>query len=517
MSSLSSSYAGLSSSSSSNSSQPTNIDDERQYAGASENSSSSRFAGRSTEELYKSLQAITVPSSSPRATFSNWAKTYFCKPLAVFEPTNVEECAAILELARREGKVVRAVGVGHSPSDLAFTNEFMIRMTRMNKMLEISTEKQYFKAEAGITLEDLHGELARYNLAFSCLGSISEQTLGGIITTATHGTGITFPVICKAVTELQVLLADGSQVVCSRTQNSDIFNATLSGIGATGIILTVTMSVEPAFRLKEYQETLPIEEFVGSMHKLLRSAQHPRFWWFPAAGTVRCCYANRTTEALSPGGNWFYDRLVGYHAIQLLLFGGRFVRSLNIWAGRLAAWLATGKTTIVNQSHRIFNVDCRYPQHTTEWAVPLRNAEACIREFRTWIEGEISDPSGIRPHFPIEVRFSAGDDLWMSPSHSEETCWIGIVQFKPYGFNVPYHKYFAHFEQVVFKHGGRPHWAKAHEMKPDDLRRLYPRFDDFRGVLEKVDPKGMFRNEYVRRHILGEDIDLRVFKPTKSP
>lgn len=48
------------------------------------------------------------------------------------------QCALILELARREGKTVRAVGVGHSPSDLACTNEYMLRTTKLDKVLEVS-------------------------------------------------------------------------------------------------------------------------------------------------------------------------------------------------------------------------------------------------------------------------------------------------------------------------------------------------------------------------------------------
>lgn len=90
-----------------------------------------------TDELYRALQGVTVPSSSPRARFNNWGQSYYCKPLAVFEPETEGQCKLILELARREGKVVRAVGVGHSPSDLACTTGFMVRMTRFKRMLEV--------------------------------------------------------------------------------------------------------------------------------------------------------------------------------------------------------------------------------------------------------------------------------------------------------------------------------------------------------------------------------------------
>lgn len=83
---------------------------------------------------------------------------------------------------------------------------------------------------------------------------------------------------------------------------------------------------------------------------------------------------------------------------------------------------------------------------------------------------------------------------------------------RPYGFSTPYHKYFDNFERIVFKHEGRPHWAKAHKLMPDELRKLYPKFDEFRSVLERVDVKGVFRAEYVQRHLFGVDVDQRMFK-----
>jgi len=53
-------------------------------------------------------------------------------------------------------------------------------------------------------------------------------------------------------------------------------------------------------------------------------------------------------------------------------------------------------------------------------------------------------------------------------------------------------------------------------MRPEALRERYPRFNDFTRILETVDPHGMFRNEYVQRHIFGmkgQQVDDRVFKP----
>ena len=91
----------------------------------------------SLEGLYALLRPITVSPSSSGATFYNWGRTFRCTPLSVFEPETEYQCELILELARREGQTVRAVGVGHSPSDLACTKGYMVKMQKMNMILEV--------------------------------------------------------------------------------------------------------------------------------------------------------------------------------------------------------------------------------------------------------------------------------------------------------------------------------------------------------------------------------------------
>ena len=89
---------------------------------------------------------------------------------------------------------------------------------------------------------------------------------------------------------------------------------------------------------------------------------------------------------------------------------------------------------------------------------------------------------------------------------------LTFLIYRPYGFNVPYRKLFQAFEEIVGRYQGRPHWAKPHLLQRDDLRALYPCFDNFTQVLDIVDPNSIFHNEYIQRHIMGKWIDPRVFK-----
>ena len=88
-------------------------------------------------ELYRRLQPVTVDRSSDDALFENCGRTFRCTPSTIFQPESEYQLELILELTRRERQTVRAVGVGHSPSDLACTSGYMIQMNQMNKIIEV--------------------------------------------------------------------------------------------------------------------------------------------------------------------------------------------------------------------------------------------------------------------------------------------------------------------------------------------------------------------------------------------
>lgn len=151
-------------------------------------------------------------------------------------------------------------------------------------------------AQAGITLEALHPQLAARGLAMSIVGSISDSSIAGVISTATHGSGINHPCISSYVLALDVLLANGSRVRCSRNENAELFFASSCGLGATGLIMRVTLQVEKAFRLKEVRVGMHIDEVIQNLHSIARSGEFVRIWWSPQ--TMRACVmtANRTLE-----------------------------------------------------------------------------------------------------------------------------------------------------------------------------------------------------------------------------
>jgi FAD/FMN-containing dehydrogenase len=125
-----------------------------------------------------------------------------------------------------------------------------------------------------------------------------------------------------------------------------------------------------------------------------------------------------------------------------------------------------------------------------EYAVPRESIVDVVRSVEAWI-----DSSGERVPFPVEVRVAAPDDIWLSTAYQRETAYIAVHQFH----ELDHERYFRAVESIVGAVGGRPHWGKLHHQDAVTLERLYPRFDDWREVRARLDPSGVFANDYLDR------------------
>jgi FAD/FMN-containing dehydrogenase len=96
--------------------------------------------------------------------------------------------------------------------------------------------------------------------------------------------------------------------------------------------------------------------------------------------------------------------------------------------------------------------------------------------------------------FPLEYRWVRGDDIWLSPNHGRDSVHISVHQYR----GMPFEGYFDAVQAICLNHGGRPHWGKVHSLKAAQLSRLYPRWDDFLALRERMDPAGRFLTPYLR-------------------
>jgi FAD/FMN-containing dehydrogenase len=100
--------------------------------------------------------------------------------------------------------------------------------------------------------------------------------------------------------------------------------------------------------------------------------------------------------------------------------------------------------------------------------------------------------------FPVEVRVAPADDVTLSTASGRDSAYIAVHMFK----GTAYDPYFREVEKLYEAVGGRPHWGKLHTLGAAQLRERYPRFDEFVGLRDTLDPERRFGNAYLER-VLG--------------
>jgi len=129
-----------------------------------------------------------------------------------------------------------------------------------------------------------------------------------------------------------------------------------------------------------------------------------------------------------------------------------------------------------------------------EYAVPVDRGLDCIQEVAAHMR-----KCGVNFLFPLEFRYVAADEAWLSPFHGRDSVTISVHQYH----RQPYDKLFAGVEAIFARYEGRPHWGKLHTLGAAEFAQLYPRWEDFQTVRRRLDPKGKFLNTYLKR-IFGE-------------
>ena len=425
----------------------------------------------------------------------NWAGNQSCVPAEVLQPSSQDDLVAIVRRAAAAGRRVKVYGAGHSFTDIACTDGFLVNLDRYDQVLNVDTVNHRVKVQAGISIARLGEELARHGMAQPNLGDIAYQSIAGAISTATHGTGLKLGNIATQVCALTMVLADGTVAEFSPELDLDRFRCAQVSLGALGIISTVTLQCVPEFVLHSVEDPRPLDEMLERFAELCETNQHFEFFWFPHTDRVQSIRNNPVTRGPRPRGRigeYLNDVVVENHVFGAVQRAGRmrpaWIPALNRFTTRMLS-----HAEMTDWSHRVFANPRLVRFVEMEYAIPRPGAVAAIRELRSMI-----DRSGMRISFPVEVRVGAADDAVLSTAHGRQTAYIAVHVFQGLDFD----RYFHEVEAIMNGFEGRPHWGKMHYQAAEVLRSRYPRFDEFVALRDELDPGGLFHNDYLGR-VLG--------------
>jgi FAD/FMN-containing dehydrogenase len=366
----------------------------------------------------------------------------------------------------------------------------LVSLDHMQALLEVDRVRLRVRVQAGVRLHRLNALLAEHGLALAIVGSVTEQSIAGVLATGTHGSSLVHGNIASFVVGARLITGTGELLELDEAH--PLLPAVRVGLGALGILTEVTLAVVPAFRLCERSESLPLAQAIAELEQIARSAEYVKLWWLPHTEQAIVFRYDRTDAPgeVSPLVRWLDRWLINALVFGLLLQLGRVLPAIIPPINRLVARTYLDARLAVGRSDLRLSVAMPPRHREMEYAVPLARAPEAIASTRALI-----DRLGLRVNFLVEARFVPADDAWMSPAHGRDTCQLGAYMAEAPGIE----DYFREFEQMMLRLGGRPHWGKEFSVGAADIHTMYPRAEQFVATVRELDPDAVLANEFVAR------------------
>jgi xylitol oxidase len=410
----------------------------------------------------------------------NWAGNYTYRAQKLHRPTTIEQVQEIVANAAS----VHVLGSRHSFTDIADSSE-LISLENLPADVVVDHQAQTVSLGGGVKYGNLAKTLNEEGVALHTLASLPHISVAGAVATATHGSGVTCGNLATAVAGLSIVTSSGQIIKASRGDPD--FDGLVVGLGALGAVTRITLDVQPAYEVKQ-------RVFEGLSWKAL----YDHFDEITSCGYSVSIFTRwgQTHEQV-----WVKSRTDEPDRVEGDLFGAVAApvdrnpifeldpTSCTPQLGRPGLW-----------SDRLPHFRMGYTPSSgqeiqSEYLFPRRHAMGAIEAVHALAEG-------MRPILLVsEIRRVAADRLWMSMNYEEDSVAIHFTwKREPEAVQ----EIVAQIEDALSPFEARPHWGKVFHADAAAIAPLYKRHSDFVRLLERLDPRGAFRNSWLKARVLGD-------------
>eukprot|EP00602_Paraphysomonas_sp_CaronLab_P004792 CAMPEP_0185021352 /NCGR_PEP_ID=MMETSP1103-20130426/4039_1 /TAXON_ID=36769 /ORGANISM="Paraphysomonas bandaiensis, Strain Caron Lab Isolate" /LENGTH=441 /DNA_ID=CAMNT_0027552829 /DNA_START=32 /DNA_END=1357 /DNA_ORIENTATION=- len=425
-------------------------------------------------------------TSSEGILYSDWDKLMTCHPLTYTLPSTEDQIISHIHSSKYNNETLKIVGAGHSFSGIQLTDGNMISLDRYNRILKttyMSTGEALVEVQAGIRLRDLNDQLEAMNLAIENLGATAAQSLAGAISTGTHGTGAALGSISTQIKSMRVIDSDGMIHIASDEDDAELLAAARAGLGAVGVISTLTLRTVPLFRMRKTQVSYDLSALLQDLPDLLNTYDRLQWWFTPYTSDATLLTREVTTDSISPAA------------------GGQ----AGCWSS-----LPTAASECVDVSYKtmvdsIDHYEDRDLYTEMEMFIPVEYTQAAVLDFIAFQES-VKDKHDPDVELFTGVRYVAADDILLSPLYRRNSSVISFIVIgdkDKTGSTQEFEMYSRGLEAICEeKYEGRAHWGKVNYMNADIVRTSYGKnYDRFMEVKKRMDPNNMFTNDYLMERL----------------
>ncbi|MBI3365140.1 MAG: FAD-binding protein [Ignavibacteriae bacterium] len=473
-----------------------------------------------------------------RHAWENCVANQINDSLSYFRPTSRSKLQEIIRAAVERGCHVRAIGSGHSFTDVVITTDFLVDTHGLNRELPLTPSfikdsekdvRHLVRVECGIILSKLNELLDAKGLAMPNLGGYDGQTIMGVVSTATHGSGITLGPIASCVQSME-LIADGGSVYwiepsngisdprkfkeqfpdTQLIQDDKWFHAVLVSMGCMGIVYSVVVRVVDRFWLNEERtlstwDTVKVQLRAGDV---LRQNDHFEVLVNPYAmnGQHSCLITrrNRTQEPDKPDWDRNHRNFMASVIPDIPGISKVFQWIFCLFPDLTPTILELGLKGLVDssyiaRSYKVFNIGApnNISAYSAEIALPMTTYIDAVDHILELAE-KMRTIGRVYITCPFSLRFVKQSDAYLAMMSDRDTCMIEmpIVNGTFGGFEI-----LRQYEREMYAFGGRPHWGQVNYItgSNDVIRTMYPQYDVWIEVYKQLNANGTFNNQFTDR------------------
>ncbi len=398
-------------------------------------------------------------------------------------------------LQQSDGLIARGNGRCYGDASLAPNT---VSTLKYNKILSFDTERGLFECQSGITLDQVLEVIVPKGWFLPVTPGTKFITVGGAVASDVHGKNHHVDGAFSAhVTEMDVLLADGSTITCSAQNHSDLFWATCGGMGLTGIITRVLFDlkkIETSYIKQKQVKARNLEELIQLFD------QYNDY-----------TYSVAWIDCLKKGKGFGRSILIlGEHATVKELEGNKKNKPLQLPRKKQITFPFNLPSFVLNQftvkafnflyygknrKREINNIVSYepffYPLDAIlhwnrgygkkgfvqyQFVLPLASKQGLVE-----ILQRISD-AGLGSFLAVLKVFGKQDDLISFPTEGYTLALDFPVRKGLFGF-------LDELDAIVLRYGGRLYLSKDARMKPEIFWQSYPTAQQFVDVVKKYNPK----------------------------
>jgi xylitol oxidase len=409
---------------------------------------------------------------------TNWSGTYRFTAREVIAARTIDEVRRAV--AKTSGGRVRAIGTRHSFNDLADNGATLVSVTGIAPEPVIDEAARTVTVGAGISYGALAAWLQDRGWALGNLGSLPHISVAGATATGTHGSGTRNRILSAAVAGLEYVAADGELRHADRSAPG--FDGMAVGLGAFGIVVRVTLDIEPSYLIRQDAYTqLSWDRVLTQLEEVLGATYSVSLFTDWGGESLRAAWVKRRVESKEAGAP---DEF----------FGARRepgpVTFIDAPADNLTVLGVVGPWLQGLPHFRADSTPSNGDEIQSEYFVDRRHGAAALEAVRRRSQH-------ITPLLMVsEIRSTAPDELWLSGSYQRETMAIHFTWVnRPDEVDAVLRD----VEEALGPFAARPHWGKVSHVTASQVAQHYPRLADARDLFERLDPDGRFSNHRLER------------------